>query len=274
MLWFSNEKSAVVYPGTQMKTMQGKVAIVTGASSGLGEATALRFAEAGANVVVAARREDKGEMVVKKIEGLGARGLFVRTDVTQREAIQAMVERTVAEFGGLDCAVNNAGIAGPVMIPMAEIEEQDWDELMNTNLRAVWMCMKYEILAMLKRGGGSIVNISSIYGFKPSDVGQSPYCTSKFGIIGLSKSAAVDYAQVGIRINVVSPGYTHSEMVDPYVAAEPEKMRAAVSRHSAMNRLGETREVAEVVTWLCSDATSFVNGAVLPVDGGDTTRLY
>jgi NAD(P)-dependent dehydrogenase (short-subunit alcohol dehydrogenase family) len=257
-----------------MKTFEGKVVIVTGASSGLGEAAALNFAQAGATVVVAARREDMGQMVVKKIEALGAEGLFIKTDVTKRADIEALVDGTVANFGRLDCAVNNAGITGPVMVPVAEIEEEAWDELMNTNLKAVWMCMKYEILAMLKQGVGSIVNISSIYGFKPNDIGAAPYGTSKFGVIGLSKATAVDYAQQGIRVNVVSPGYTHSEIVDPLVEAAPDLMEAVVSRHSAMNRIGESAEVAEAITWLCSDAAAFVSGAVLPVDGGGATRLY
>ena len=257
-----------------MKNLEGKVVIVTGASSGLGEAAAVKFAQEGASVVVAARREDKGQAVVQKIEALGSEGLFIKTDVTKSADVKRLVDGTIAKFGQLDYAVNNAGITGPVMTPVAEIEEEAWDELMNTNLKAVWMCMKYEILAMLMQGKGSIVNISSIYGFKPNDVGAAPYCTSKFGVIGLSKSAAVDYGQQGIRVNVVSPGYTHSEMVDPIVEAEPEMMKSIVSRHSAMNRLGEAAEVAEAITWLCSDAAGFVNGAVLPVDGGGTTRLY
>jgi len=145
---------------------------------------------------------------------------------------------------------------------------------MNSNLKGVWMCVKYEIPAMLTHGKGSIVNISSIYGFKPSDVGHAPYCASKFGLIGLSKTAAVDYAQQGIRVNVVSPGFTHSEAVDPYIESEPELMKAVVGRYSAANRLGDADEVAESIAWLCSDASRFVNGVVLPVDGGDTTRLY
>jgi len=257
-----------------MRTFAGKVVIVTGANSGLGEAAALKFAREGARVVVAARREDKGQNVVRQIGALGGEGLFIKTDVTKRADIEALVDGTVAQFGKLDCAVNNAGIVGPVMMPLAEIEEEGWDTLMNTNLKAVWMCMKYEILAMLKQGAGAIVNISSIYGFKPSDVGHAPYCASKFGVIGLSKSAAIDYAQQGIRVNVVSPGYTHSEMVDPYVEAAPELMQTIVGRYSAMKRLGHPEETAEAIAWLCSDAARFVNGAVLPVDGGDTSKLY
>ncbi len=257
-----------------MESFEGQVVIVTGASSGLGEAAALKFGREGAKVVVAARREDKGRAVVEQIEAAGGEGMFIKTDVTKRADIETLVDSTVSKFGKLDYAVNNAGITGPVMVPLAEIEEEDWDELMNTNLKAVWMCMKYELLAMLKRGTGAIVNISSIYGFKPSDVGHAPYCTSKFGIIGLSKTAAVDYGQQGIRVNVVSPGYTHSEMVDPYVEQAPDLVKQVVSRYSAQNRLGQAEETAEAIAWLCSDAARFVNGVVLPVDGGDTTRLY
>lgn len=257
-----------------MKSFDGKVVMITGASSGLGEAAALKFAREGAKVVVAARREDKGQAVVRQIEALGSEGLFIKTDVTRRKDVAALIDGAVARFGKLDCAVNNAGIVGPVMVPLAEIEEDGWDDVMNTNLKAVWMCMKYEILAMLKQGRGAIVNISSIYGFKPSDVGHAPYCVSKFGVIGLSRSGAIDYAQRGIRINVVSPGFTHSEMVDPHVEAAPDLMKGLVSRHSALNRLGHAHETAETIAWLCSDAASFVNGAVLPVDGGETSRLY
>jgi NAD(P)-dependent dehydrogenase (short-subunit alcohol dehydrogenase family) len=257
-----------------MNTFEGKVVLVTGASSGLGAAAALKFAGEGAKVVVAARREDKSQTVVQQIKALGGEGVFIKTDVTKRADIEALVDGTVATFGKLDCAVNNAGLTGPVMVPLAEIEEAAWDELMNTNLKAVWMCMKYEIPAMLRQGKGAIVNISSIYGFKPNDIGAAPYCASKFGLIGLSKTAAIDYAQQGIRVNVVCPGVTHSEMVDPYVEAAPELMKTVVSRYSALNRIGQAEDCAEAITWLCSDAARFVNGAVLPVDGGDTSRLY
>ena len=257
-----------------MKPFEGRVAIVTGGSSGLGAAAAVQFAREGAKVVVAARRKDKSEAVVRQIVALGGEALFIQTDVTKRADIEAMVEGTLSRFGRLDCAVNNAGITGPVMVPVAEITEEGWDELMNVNLKAVWMCMKYEIPAMLKQGKGSIVNMSSVYGFKPGEVGNAPYCASKFGVIGLSKTAAIDYGQQGIRINVVSPGFTHSEIVDPHLESRPELMKALVGRYSAMNRVGKAEETAEAITWLCSDAASFVNGAVLPVDGGDKSRLY
>lgn len=257
-----------------MKIFEGKVVIVTGGSSGIGAAAALAFAREGGTVVIAARRKDQSEAVVRQIEEAGGKGLFVQTDVSRGADIQALVETTVSRFGRLDCAVNNAGIPGPVNVPVAEIEEDGWDAVMNVNLKGVWLCMKYEIPAMLKQSKGAIVNVSSIYGYKPSDVGHAPYCTSKFGVIGLSKTAAIDYARQGIRVNVVTPGFTHSGMIDPLAEAAPELAKALCSRYSAQNRLGEPGEVADAITWLCSDDARFVNGAVLAVDGGDTSRLY
>ena len=255
-------------------TFQGKVVLVTGGTSGIGEAAALRFARDGAKVVIAARRSDKGEAVVRQIEALGGAGHFIQTDVAKSSDIEAMVEGAVGKFGRLDCAVNSAGMVGPVMTPVADIAESDWDAVISLNLKGVWMCMKHEIPAMLKNGGGAIVNISSVYGYKPSDVGHAPYCASKFGVIGLSKTAAIDYGQQGIRVNVVSPGFTRSEMVDPNVEATAELFKAMATRYSAQNRLGEAAETAEAIVWLCSDAAKFVNGAVLAVDGGDTARFY
>jgi NAD(P)-dependent dehydrogenase (short-subunit alcohol dehydrogenase family) len=257
-----------------MSSVEGKVVIVTGASSGIGEQTALLFGKSGARVVVAARRADRGQAVVERIMADGGEAFFIKTDVTKTADVIAMIDGTLEKYGKLDCAVNNAGATGPTMTAVADIEEADWDDLMNINLRAVWVCMKYQIPAMLKQGSGSIVNISSIYGFKPSDLGHAPYAASKHALIGLSKSAAIDYAQQGIRTNVVSPGFTHSEMVDPYVESEPELMKSVISRFSAQNRLGDAAEIAEAILWLSSDAASFVNGTVLVADGGDMTRLY
>jgi A-factor type gamma-butyrolactone 1'-reductase (1S-forming) len=254
--------------------LDGKVALVTGASSGLGEATAIAMARDGAHVVLAARREDRGLALERAIRDAGGTALFIQTDVTVRADVEAMVGRTLSTFGRLDCAVNNAGIAGPVNVPIADVEEDEWDELMNVNLRAVWMCMKFEIPAMLAAGSGSIVNVSSIYGYKPSPVGHAPYAASKHAVIGLTKSAAIDYGKQGLRCNVVAPGFSHSEMVDPAVEEMPELMNDVISRHSGMDRLGEGHETAAAITWLCSDSASFVNGAVLTVDGGDMARMY
>ncbi len=188
------------------KRLDGKVALVTGASSGLGEAAALAFAREGAKVVLAARREDRCLAVVKRIEAEGGEAFFIRTDVTKSQDIEAMVTGTMQRFGRLDCAVNNAGIAGPALTPLADIAEADWDAVMAVNLKAVWLCMKHEIPAMLKHGSGAIVNVSSIYGHKGMEFGAAPYTTSKFGVVALSRTAAIDYAQQGIRVNAVAPG--------------------------------------------------------------------
>lgn len=234
----------------------------------------MRFAQAGAKVVIAARRADRGEATVARLQSLGTEALFVQTDVTRAGDLEAMVARTIHRFGRLDYAVNNAGAAGAVLTPLADIAESAWDEVMNVNLKGVFLSMKYEIPAMLRNGKGAIVNISSIYGSKPSDLGHAPYAASKHGIIGLSQSAAIDYAASGIRINCVSPGFTHSEMVDPAFDAAPEFAASVLARHSAMRRLGNAEESAEAIVWLCSDAASFVNGSVITVDGGTTARMY
>ncbi len=257
-----------------MKRLQDKVVLVTGASSGLGAATAVLMAAEGAKVAVAARRADRGEALVAQIEAAGGEGLFVQTDVTRTGDVEAMVAATAARFGRLDGAVNNAGITGPVMKLMAEITEDEWDTTLDCNLKAVFMCMKFEIPAMLAGGGGAIVNMSSMYGLKPSDLSHAPYCASKYGVVGLSQTAAIDYADQGIRVNAVCPAFIHSEMVDPYVENAPDLMRAVIARHSAMNRLGEADEVAQAICWLISDAAGFISGAALPIGGGETTRIY
>jgi A-factor type gamma-butyrolactone 1'-reductase (1S-forming) len=253
----------------------GKVALVTGASSGLGEATALAFAQQGARVVVAARRVEQGEQVVQRIvRETGSKAFFVATDVSQGGEVQALVEATLKRFGRLDCAINNAGIAGPRLTPVADVSEAQWDEVMGVNLKGVWLCMKHEIPALLAAGGGAIVNVASIYGSKPSDIGHAPYATSKFGVVGLTQSAACDYGQQGLRINAVAPGFTRSEMVDPERPGAAERYRTLVARHSGMKRLGHAEEAAAAIVWLCSPQASYVNGAVLAVDGGGATRLY
>jgi NAD(P)-dependent dehydrogenase (short-subunit alcohol dehydrogenase family) len=254
--------------------LEGKVALVTGASSGIGEETALMMAREGAHVVLAARRADKGLAVERVIKASGGSAQFVQTDVTRRADVESLVDYALRTFGRLDCAVNNAGIAGPVNVPVAEVEEDEWDEVVNVNLRAVWLCMKYEIPAMIAGGSGSIVNVSSIYGYKPSPIGHAPYSATKHAVIGLTRSAAIDYAAQRLRCNVVAPGFTLSEMVGPGEEGPDEVLDEIVTRHSAMNRLGEGHETAAAITWLCSDAASFVNGAVLTVDGGDTARMY
>jgi NAD(P)-dependent dehydrogenase (short-subunit alcohol dehydrogenase family) len=158
-------------------------------------------------------------------------------------------------------------------VPLADVTEAQWDEVMGINLKGVWLCMKHEITAMLANGGGAIVNVASIYGYKPSDMGHAPYATSKHAVVGLTKSAAVDYGQKAIRINAVAPGFTRSEMVNPERPRAAEHYKMLVARHSSMNRLGTAEEAANAIVWLCSDAASFVNGAVLTVDGGGAGLL-
>lgn len=252
----------------------GKVALVTGASSGLGEATALEFARRGASVVLAARRAERCEALAQHIVAAGGRALHVRADVARAADVEAMVAATLDRFGRLDCAVNNAGIAGPMRTPVADVDEAQWDAVMGVNLRGVWLCMKHEIAAMLAGDGGAIVNVASIYGLKPSDVGHAPYAASKHGVIGLTRSAATDYGQMQLRINAVAPGFTRSEMVDPQRPGGAAHYQRMVARHCAMQRLGDAEEAARAIVWLCSVEASYVNGAVLSVDGGSATRLY
>ena len=252
----------------------GKVALVTGASSGLGEATALEFASQGAGVVLAARRAERCQALAARIVDAGGQAHAVPADVARAADVAAMVRATLDRFGRLDCAVNNAGIAGPMRTPVADVDEAQWDAVMGVNLKGVWLCMKHEIPAMLASGGGAIVNVASIYGLKPSDVGHAPYAASKHGVIGLTRSAATDYGRQQLRINAVAPGFTRSEMVDLERPGAEEHYGRMVARHCAMQRLGEAEEAARAIVWLCSPAASYVNGAVLSVDGGSATRMY
>jgi len=257
-----------------VQDLQNKVVLITGGTSGLGAAAAKRLASYGARVAITGRREEQGNAVVSAIEAAGGEAVFIRADVTVRADVEAMVKKSVDRFGRLDGAVNNAGIALAPFTPVADIAEKDWLAVINTNLNAVFMSMKFEIPALLESGGGSIVNISSMYGLIGSDVGHASYAAAKHGVIGLTKTAAIDYARQSIRVNAVCPGFCHSEMVDPHVEASPDLFDKLLKRHSAMNRLGEASEVADVVAWLLSARSSFVNGAAIPIEGGETSRLY
>jgi NAD(P)-dependent dehydrogenase (short-subunit alcohol dehydrogenase family) len=252
---------------------EGKVSLVTGAGSGIGRACALAFAREGAQVIVADVEDVGAEETVSLIRGKEGTAHAVRCDVSRAADVSAMVDEAVRTYGRLDCACNNAGIAG-TSASTADYPEDACNRVISINLTGVWLCMKYEIPAMLRNGAGAVVNVSSIYGLKPSDLGHAPYCTSKYGLIGLSKTAAVDYGQRGIRVNVVAPGFTHTEMVDASLEAAPALAEAITSKYSAQRRLGDADETAQAISWLCSDNATFVNGAVLTVDGGDTARLY
>ncbi len=260
--------------GDAVQDLNNKVILITGGTSGLGEAAAKLLASYGAKVAITGRRESQGNAVADAIGAAGGEAMFIRTDVTVRADVEAMVARTVERFGRLDGAVNNAGIATSPFTAVADIADEDWYGVINTNLNAVFLSMKAEIPAMLKSGGGAIVNMSSMYGLIGNDIGHAAYSASKFGVIGLTRTAAIDYARQGIRVNAVCPGFCHSEMVDPHVESSPELFGRLSHRHSAMNRLGEASEVADVIAWLLSARSSFVNGASIPVEGGETSRLY
>jgi NAD(P)-dependent dehydrogenase (short-subunit alcohol dehydrogenase family) len=243
----------------------GKVALVTGAGSGIGRAAALLFAREGARVVVADVSVDAGEQTVKAIEGAGGQALFLKTDVSVAGDVQTMVERAIAAYGRLDCAFNNAGIEG-AMAPTAECTEENWDRTIAINLKGVWLCMRYEIPQMLAQGGGAIVNCASIAGL----VGfpnLPAYTASKGGIVQLTRTAALEYAQQGIRVNALCPGVIHTPMVDRITAGDSQA-EAQYAALEPIGRMGTAEEMAEAAVWLCSDAASFVTGHPLVADGG------
>jgi NAD(P)-dependent dehydrogenase (short-subunit alcohol dehydrogenase family) len=242
-----------------------KVAVVTGGNSGIGRAAAVAFAREGARVVIAARRAPEGEATVRMIQEAGGHALFVQTDVSQGDAVEAMLRRALDAYGRVDYAFNNAGTA--VVAPFVELAEADFDRVIGVNLKGVWLCMKAEIRQMLTQGGGAIVNMSSGYGVVSSSLGVSAYSASKHGIIGLTKAAALEYAKAGIRVNAVLPGWTQTPMLDAALEAFPP-LEARIVDHEPTGRMGRPEEVAEAVTWLCSDAASRVTGHSLLIDGG------
>jgi NAD(P)-dependent dehydrogenase (short-subunit alcohol dehydrogenase family) len=249
------------------REFEGKVALVTGASMGIGRASALAFARRGAKVVAADVDVKGGEETVRLIKKAGGEAIFVKTDVSSAADIEALVKKTVATYGKLDYAHNNAAINRGIGVMTADYKEDDWDIQVDVNLKGVFLCMKYEIPEMLKIGKGTaIVNTSSISGLSghPADPG---YVGSKFGVVGITKSTAMQYARTGIRINCICPGPIRTSLYDRVVAAIPGVEEATIERNP-MGRIGEPEEVAEAVVWLCSDAASYITGVALSVDGG------
>jgi NAD(P)-dependent dehydrogenase (short-subunit alcohol dehydrogenase family) len=248
-----------------MKTrdFEGKTALVTGGSFGIGKATAIAFARGGANVVVADWVEDAD--TVNQITSEGGKAIFVKCDVSSVEDVKHMVEQTVKHFGTLDYAFNNAGIEG-VPMPTHECTTENWDRIMNINLRGAWLCMKYELEVMHKQGSGCIVNNASIAGL----VGMAnipAYAASKHGLIGLTKVAALENGRLGIRVNAVAPGVIRTPMIDRFTGHNKE-VEKAFADAKPMGRIGEPEEVASGVLWLCSQGSSFVTGHILTIDGG------
>jgi len=252
-----------------MKEFEDKVALVTGGGSGIGRATALAFAREGAKVVIGNRNVQRGEETVAMIRKAGGEASFKRTDVLVTKDIEALVEHAVKEYGGLDLAFNNAGVEGDVA-PITEQTEANYDAVMDVNVKGVWLSIKYEIPQMLKRGGGAIVNCSSVAGL----IGfpnMAPYFASKHAVIGLTKVAALEYSAQGIRINAVNPAVIDTEMVDRIAAGFGMNKDELVQFHP-IGRLGQVEEIAEGVVWLCSKKSSFVTGHSLVVGGGFTAR--
>jgi len=247
----------------------GKVALVTGAGSGIGLATAKAFGEAGASVVLADRREDAVRAAAEGLSASGGKALAVRCDVTDDTQVASMIDRTVSAFGRLDAAFNNAGVIQR-RVDTAEISGDEWDRVMAINLRGVWSCMKYELPQMLRNGGGAIVNCSSIGGVIGVP-GLAAYHAAKHGVIGLTKTAALEYATRKIRINAVCPGTINTPMAESLTGGDP-KILAEFLKDEPIGRIAEPEEVAAAVLWLCSPGASYVVGHALLVDGGYTAH--
>ncbi len=245
----------------------GKVALITGASSGIGRASALAFSREGAQVAVADVSAEGGEETVSLVKKAGGEAFFMKADVSKAVEVEAFVARVVQTYGRLDCAFNNAGIEGAgASIP--EYGEEMWDRVININLKGVWLCMKYEIPAMLKNGAGAIVNTASTAGLVGYR-GGSAYVASKHGVVGLTKTAALEYAKSGVRVNAVCPGAIDTPMMGRITGHRAERA-ARMAASEPVGRMGQPSEIAEVVVWLCSGAASFVTGLAMAADGGIT----
>lgn len=245
--------------------LEGKVALVTGGSSGMGRASALAFAREGAKVVVADVAVEGGKETVRKIKEAGGEAIFVKADVSKAAEVEALINKAIETYGRLDCAHNNAGVEGTIASTV-DCTEESWDRTINVNLKGVWLCMKYEIPQMLKHGGGAIVNTSSTMGLV-AERDVPAYVASKHGVVGLTKAAALEYAMAGIRINAVCPGTIRTPMMERVTGGDP-KVEAEFTARLPIGRWGAPEEVAEAVVWLCSDAASFVTGHAMAVDGG------
>jgi NAD(P)-dependent dehydrogenase (short-subunit alcohol dehydrogenase family) len=247
----------------------GKVALVTGAGSGIGRASALALSRAGARVVACDNVTEGGEETVARIRAGGSEATFVVADVSRAADVEALIDQAVERYGRLDCAHNNAGVLGERVLT-GDGTESDWDRTLAVNLKGVWLCMRAEIGQMVRQGAGAIVNTASIAGLVGL-ANRPAYVASKHGVVGLTKAAALEYASAGIRVNAVCPGYVRTPLIEPALAAIPE-LEAQITAMAPVGRLGSPDEVAEAVTWLCSDAASFITGAALPVDGGLVAR--
>jgi NAD(P)-dependent dehydrogenase (short-subunit alcohol dehydrogenase family) len=247
------------------KDLNQKVALITGGTTGIGRDTAVLFAKHGAKVVISGRREAEGKETVALAKAAGGEAIFVQSDVSKSADVQALVKKTVDTFGRLDIAFNNAGIEG-VWVPLVDQTEENWDQVHNINLKGVWLSLKYEIQQMLKQGGGgAIVNMSSVAGLIGAP-GAGVYIASKHGVLGLTKTAALEYASKGIRVNAVCPAVIETAMAERAFGA-PDVNKRMIAMHP-LGRFGKTIEIAEAVLWMCSDKSSFMTGHEIVLDGG------
>jgi NAD(P)-dependent dehydrogenase (short-subunit alcohol dehydrogenase family) len=249
------------------ESFEGKVALVTGAASGMGLATAQAFAEAGAAVVLADFKEEAVKAAAAKLVATGHKALAVRCDVSDDAQVAAMVDRTVAEFGRLDAAFNNAGVMARIA-PTADSTREDWDRVIGINLRGVWSCMRQELRQMERQGSGAIVNNASV-GALTGNPGIASYIASKHGVVGLTRTAALEYIKHGIRVNAINPGLIDTQIARDVVSGD-EKAYAELAKNVPIGRAGRPEEIASVVLWLCSPGASYVVGHSLTVDGGMT----
>ncbi|MEV0381689.1 glucose 1-dehydrogenase [Nonomuraea sp. NPDC050643] len=252
--------------------LDGKVALITGAGSGIGAATALVCSRHGAKVMVADIDEDGGRRTVAEVRAAGGEAAFVWVDVRQARAVEDMVGSTVERFGRLDCAVNNAGVDTAGDGRFHEVSEESWDASMGVNLKGVWWCMKHELTRMLEQGSGSIVNVASVAGLVGIEAPfVSPYIAAKHGVVGLTRAAALEYATSGIRVNAVCPGAVRTQMVDDLISQGIMTLEQTAAYHP-IGRYAGPAEIGEAIAWLSSDAASFVTGVPMAVDGAMTAR--
>ena len=250
-------------------SLENKVALVTGAGSGIGRASSLILAREGAKMVVSDIDASGAEETLSLIKERGGDGVFVHADVSKSNDVQELISRAVSTYGRLDCAYNNAGIEGYMSGRLHEYPEEAWDRLVDINIKGVWLCLKYEIPQMLEQGGGAIVNTASVAGLVGSRL-LSAYVASKHAVVGLTKAAALEYAQDGIRVNAVCPGTIDTPMLDRLIAGW--KTDEDMNTRQPIGRMGTPAEIAETVAWLCSDAASLVTGIAMAVDGGQTAE--
>ena len=250
-------------------SLQGRAGLVTGGGSGIGRAIALALAEEGARVTIADVRPDAGEQTRQLVQEKGGEAIFVRCDVTRDEDVRRLVAKAVASHGRLDCAVNNAGIEG-ALAPTGDYPEEEWDRVIATDLKGVWLCMKHELREMVGVAAGAIVNTASVAGLVGSR-GMPAYTAAKHGVVGLTKAAALEYATAGIRVNAICPGVVETSMVERLVASEP-RLDSLLTAAEPVGRRARPEEIAAGAVWLCSDAASFVTGHAMVIDGGFVAR--